>query len=82
MKAFQLNYTFLAIAVSGTVAIKVGTGEQINYDINYAVMWKEGEDPCRNDQLLNPVVYSPCDQSVWIDSVPCWSPLDMIDVPN
>jgi hypothetical protein len=65
--------TSLAVAVSSTAAIKISTGAQTNWDVGYAVAWKEGEDPCRNDQLLAPVYENTCDKSFLIDSVLCES---------
>ncbi|KAF4155602.1 hypothetical protein CNMCM6936_008266 [Aspergillus lentulus] len=70
MKVSQIILTSLAVAVSSTAAIKISTGEQINWDENYAVAWKEGKDPCRNDHLLAPVYQNPCERNFVIDSVP------------
>lgn len=68
MKVSQIILTSLAVAVSSTAAIKIATGEHIYKDANYAVAWKEGQDPCRNDHELAPVYANPCDCPFVIDS--------------
>ncbi|KAG2014435.1 hypothetical protein GB937_006660 [Aspergillus fischeri] len=70
MKVSQIILTSLAVAVSSTAAIKFSTGEQITWDENYAVAWKEDKDPCRNDHLLAPVYQNRCKRNFFIDSVP------------
>ncbi|KAF7131128.1 hypothetical protein CNMCM5793_004115 [Aspergillus hiratsukae] len=69
MKVSQIMLTSLAIAVSSTAAIKIATGEQINWDVNYSVAWRDDQDPCHFNQLLAPVSENPCDRSFWIDNV-------------
>ncbi|KAL3483884.1 hypothetical protein BJX62DRAFT_244483 [Aspergillus germanicus] len=68
MKISRLIITSLAIAVNSTTALKVFTGEQINYGVNYVVVWKDSEGPCNSNQLLAPVSENACDTGFWIDS--------------
>jgi hypothetical protein len=68
MKISQLIITSLAIDVNSTAAVKVSTGEQITKGINYAVVWKDSEGTCGNNQLLAPISENPCDTGFWIDN--------------
>jgi hypothetical protein len=69
MKVSHLVLTSLAVAVNSTAAIKIFTGEQINYGVNYAVAFTK-ESACSNF-LLAPTTESPCDRPFWVDNVYC-----------
>ncbi|KAJ0414769.1 hypothetical protein BJY00DRAFT_318519 [Aspergillus carlsbadensis] len=55
----------LAITINSAAAVTVYTGEQFNYDTNYAVAWDISTNVCKGSWLIAPTSESPCDHGFY-----------------